>query len=299
MFQAHLGELAALGTAVCWMVTSLAFEIAGKKIGSLSVNLIRLVMAFIIIGVFNFFTRGLFLPIDASADAWLWLSISGLIGFVIGDLFLFQAFVEVGARISMLIMSSVPPIAALLDFILTGEVLTVKEIIGMFITIGGIALVILVRKSDNKKIELSHPIKGLIFAFLGALGQAVGLIFSKIGMINYANPFAATQIRIIFGIVGFVIVVTIMKKWSNIKLALKNKNAMKNVSVGAFFGPFLGVSLSLLAVQYVAAGVVSTITGIVPVLIIAPSIILFKEKIYPKEIIGAIVAVFGITLLFY
>jgi len=42
----YLGEIAGLLTAVFWTVTSLAFESAGKKVGSLSVNLIRLVMAF-------------------------------------------------------------------------------------------------------------------------------------------------------------------------------------------------------------------------------------------------------------
>lgn len=297
MLESHLGELAALGTALCWTATSVSFELAGRKIGSLSVNLIRLVMAFFLIGIFTLFTRGMFLPLDASTDTWLWLSLSGLIGFVIGDLFLFQAFVEVGARISMLIMASSPPITAILGFIIMGEVLSVQEIIGMLITISGIATVILVRKSGNKKLELAHPIKGLTYALLGSLGQSLGLILSKKGMGNY-NAFAATQIRIIFAIIGFSIVFTFLKKWPNIKTAIKNTDAMKKVSIGAFFGPFLGVSLSLIAIQFTTAGVASTLMGIVPVLIIAPSVIIFKEKISPKEIIGAIIAVVGVSLLF-
>ena len=155
MFESHLGEIAALGTAICWTATSISFELAGRKIGSLSVNLIRLIMAFFLIGTYTLFTRGMFLPLDASSDIWMWLSISGLVGFVIGDLFLFQAFVEVGARISMLIMASAPPITALLGFIIMGEVLSVQELIGMLITISGIATVILVKKSGNTKLELS------------------------------------------------------------------------------------------------------------------------------------------------
>ena len=297
MFESHLGEIAALGTAICWTATSISFELAGRKIGSLSVNLIRLIMAFFLIGTYTLFTRGMFLPLDASSDIWMWLSISGLVGFVIGDLFLFQAFVEVGARISMLIMASAPPITALLGFIIMGEVLSVQELIGMLITISGIATVILVKKSGNTKLELSHPAKGLTYAFLGSLGQSLGLILSKKGMGNY-NAFAATQIRIIFAIIGFSIVITILKKWPNIKTAIKNSDAMKKVTIGAFFGPFLGVSLSLIAVQFTTTGVASTIMGIVPVLIIAPSIILFKEKISPKEIIGAIITVVGVSLLF-
>lgn len=297
MIESHLGELAALGTAICWTATSISFELAGRKIGSLSVNLIRLVIAFFLIGIFTLLTRGMFLPLDASLNTWIWLSISGLIGFVLGDLFLFQAFVEVGARISMLIMASSPPITALLGFIIMGELLTIQQLIGMFITVFGIATVILVRKSGNKKLELSHPVKGLTFAFLGAFGQSLGLILSKKGMGNY-NAFAATQIRIIFAIIGFLIVITALKKWPNIKSAVKNSVAMKEVSIGAFFGPFLGVSLSLIAVQFTTTGVASTLMGIVPVLIIVPSIIIFKEKIIHKEIIGAVVTVIGVSLLF-
>ena len=297
MFESHLGELAALGTAVCWTATSISFELAGRKIGSLSVNLIRLVMAFFLIGVYTLFTRGMFLPLDASPHIWMWLSLSGLIGFVIGDLFLFQAFIEVGARISMLLMASAPPITAPLGFIIMGAVLNVQELIGMLITISGIATVILVRKSDDKKLALAHPVKGLTYAFLGALGQSLGLILSKKGMGSY-NAFAATQIRIIFAIIGFSIVITILKRWPNIKTAVRNSDAMKKVSLGAFFGPFLGVSLSLIAVQFTTTGVASTIMGIVPVLIIAPSIMIFKEKISPKEILGAIITVIGVSLLF-
>jgi len=297
MLESHLGELAALGTAICWTVTSISFELAGRKIGSLSVNLIRLVMAFFLIGIFTLFTRGMFLPLDATSDIWFWLSLSGLIGFVLGDLFLFQAFIEVGARISMLIMASSPPLTALLGFLIMGEVLTTQQLIGMLVTISGIAIVILVRKSGDKKIELAHPIKGLTYAFLGAFGQSLGLIFSKKGMGNY-NAFAATQIRIIFAIIGFSIVITIMKRWPNIKSAVKNLDAMKKVSLGAIFGPFLGVSLSLIAVQFTTTGVASTLMGIVPVLIIAPSIIIFKEKISLKEIIGAVITVLGVSLLF-
>lgn len=297
MLQAHLGELASLVTAVSWTITAVAFESAGKKVGSLSVNFIRLVIAFVLIGLFTLFTRGMFLPMDATSTNWIWLLISGLIGFVIGDLFLFQAYVEIGSRISMLIMASVPPITAITGFLLMGERLTMVDIIGMFITVGGIALVILVRGSSEKKVEFSHPGRGLVFAFIGALGQAFGLIFSKIGMGNY-NPFAATQIRIVAGLIGFALVITFSKHWGKLFTALKDLKAMGQISVGAFFGPFIGVSFSLLAVQYIATGVASTIMSISRILIIPVSIWIFKEKVSFKEILGAFITIVGVALLF-
>lgn len=297
MDGSNLGIIAALGTAFCWTITAVAFESAGKKVGSLAVNLIRLVMAFLLLSIFNLFTRGMILPLDASGATWLWLSFSGLIGFVIGDLFLFQAYVEIGSRISMLIMSIVPPITALTGFILLDERISLLGLLGMFATIGGIAIVIFSRNPDDKKVKLSHPIKGMIYAFIGALGQAFGLVFSKFGMGDY-NPFGATQIRIIAAIIGFSIVITLWKKWGELNTAIKDKNALKQISLGAFFGPFIGVSLSLLAVQYAPTGIVSTITSITPILVIPASIFIFKEKVLPREIIGAIISLIGVSLLF-
>ena len=196
MLQSNLGELAALATAVCWTFTAVAFESAGKKVGALSVNIIRLVIAFVLLSLFTLFTRGMVLPIDATGTNWLWLLISGIIGFVIGDLFLIQAYVLIGSRISMLIMSTVPPITSITGFLLLGERISFLGMLGMFITIGGITIVILSRGTGEKKIKLAHSGKGLLYAFIGALGQTFGLVFSKFGMGDY-NPFAAIQVRII------------------------------------------------------------------------------------------------------
>ena len=297
MLQSHLGEIYSFITAICWTITAISFEIAGKKIGSLSVNYIRLIMGFILISVFTTFSRGMVLPLDATANAWTWLSISGFVGFVIGDLFLFQAYLEIGSRISMLIMALVPPITALLGFITMREIISFTDFIGMFITILGIFVVVLVRNPEGNNFKFSRSFKGIAYAFVGALGQSFGLILSKIGMGSY-NPFGATQIRIIAGLIGFTVVFIFLKRWDKLKIDIKNKEARKYLFLGSLFGPFLGVSFSLMAVQYTTTGVSSTITSIIPVLIIPLSIYVLKEKVSPKEIIGAIISVIGISILF-
>lgn len=189
MFANHIGEWASLFVAVCWTLTSLAFESAGKKVGSLSVNIIRLVMALVIIGLLSWIRKGMFVPMDAGGERWFWLSISGLIGFVFGDLLLFQALIEIGARVSMLIMALAPPLAALFGYFILGEQLTVFHLIGMIVTLFGIALVIISRGEEGERIvQIRYPIKGLLLAFGGALGQGLGLVISKLGMHDY-DPF--------------------------------------------------------------------------------------------------------------
>jgi drug/metabolite transporter (DMT)-like permease len=302
----YFGEFAALLTAVFWTVTSLSFESAGKKVGSLQVNLIRLVLAFFIYGIISSFRIGTFLPLDAGAERWGWLALSGLMGFVIGDWMLFQAFVVIGARISMLIMALAPPITAFFSWWWLGEVMSVMNLVGMVVTLTGISIVILKRekKEENskktRKLTTSYSLKGILFAFGGAVGQGVGLVLSKKGMGDY-DPIAASQIRVFTGMIGFAIIVLIIGRHNRYKMtrtAIQNVSAMKRITLGSVFGPFLGVSFSLIAIQHTQAGIAATLMSIVPVLIIAPAIVLFHEKVNWKEILGAVIAVVGVALFF-
>lgn len=304
MIQSHLGELIALLTAVAWTATGLAFQQATRKAGSLSVNIIRLLIAFVIYALVSYFIRGRFFPTDATQFNWIWLSVSGLIGFVFGDYFLFKSYEVMSVRISMLVFSLSPPIAAIISWFTLGETMGVKALFAMAITLSGIMLVVTEKKrmDDEKegkkgKIGFSFPVKGLVFAFLGTVGQSAGLVLSKFGMKDY-DVFAATQIRVIAGSIGFIVLITLIKRWPKVISASTNLSAMKFITLGAIFGPFIGVYLSLLAIKYTTVGIASTIMAIIPVLIIPPSIILFKEKVTVKEIVGAFITVGGVVLFF-
>lgn len=297
----RIGELAALFTAVCWTVTAIAFETASRRVGSVPVNIIRLFMALILLGIFSWIRRDMAIPTDASSFNWFWLSLSGLVGFVVGDLFLFKAFTMIGSRLSLLIMTLVPPIAAISGWILLGERLSLIHTGGMLLTISGIALVILYRRKKGRG-RLAQPEEkispvGVIYALLGAAGQATGLVLSKYGMQEY-DAFSATQIRVIAGIIGFTIVIHFFRKWTAVGSALKDNTALWLMLLGATFGPFLGVSSSLLAVKYTATGIASTIMSISPILILPATYIFFKQKISWKEVIGAVISIAGVAVFF-
>ena len=295
LLEVKTGELAALLTTICWTICALCFEYSSKKVGSLSVNLLRLYLAFVLFSIFSYLFRGRALPTDASGDTWLWLGLSGLIGFVLGDLFLFKAFVIMGARTSMLIMALTPIATALMGYLILSETLILRHGIGMVMTISGVAAVILTRKDGSK--ELKHPPRGIVYAFIGMLGQAVGLVLSKYGMGQY-SAFAATHIRIIAGIIGFSVLFFYFRAWGRFAASFKNPRAILFLVLGSIFGPFLGVYLSLLAVQHTSTGIASTIMSIVPVLIIPFAVVLFKENVNAKEIVGAVIAVIGTGIMF-
>ena len=310
-----LGQVAALGTAFCWTITSLSFEAAGRRVGSLQVNLIRLILAFLLFTLYGTLVHGRALPLDAGTHVWLWLALSGLVGFVLGDLFLFQAFVDVGARTAMLIYSSVPPMTAVLGWLVLGERLSGLQIVAMGLTVVGIVTVTTAKTSNPPAAaevppprsaapphsELrdthTHRLRGIWFAVLGALGQAGGLVLSRYGAPTY-DPFGATQIRTLAGMLGFGLVFLVWRRWRRVAVAVRDRRAMRHVLRGAFFGPFLGVSVGLFAAQRAGTGVAATIIATVPVLLIPVSVFWLHERVTLREVIGAMVAVGGVALLF-
>ncbi|MBU2557692.1 MAG: DMT family transporter [Bacteroidetes bacterium] len=294
--QAYTGEFAALLVAVFWTITALSFEIASKRVGSLAVNIIRLAFALGFLSIYGYLFRGFALPTDAGLHQWKWLALSGLIGFVFGDYFLFHSYHMISSRIAMLIMTFVPPVTALLGWLLLDERMGILHLAGMTLTVGGIFITIF-SKVKGQKIKLKYPVKGLFYAFLGVLGQAGGLVLSKYGMQDY-DPFAATQIRIIAGFIGFALIILLNGKMHLVITAFRNTKAMWGITSGSFFGPFLGVSFSLLAIQYTTTGVAATLMAIVPILIIPPAAIFMKQKVSLLDYIGAVISVGGVALFF-
>jgi drug/metabolite transporter (DMT)-like permease len=305
--ELNVGAIAALGTAFAWTLTALAFEYAGKRIGAVALNFLRLVLGCLFLGLYGLALRGSFLPLDAPLSAWLWLGSSGLIGLVLGDLLLFQSFIDIGSRVAMLVYATAPAFTAVLGFLVFGERISLVGVGGMCLTLGGIAIVVFGKRSasgrgaEGAPANRPHRARGIALAAGATLGQAGGLILSKLGAgsgVGAMDPFAGTQIRVVAGVLGFAVALLATRSWRGIWTALKDRKAIASLSLGSFFGPFLGVSLSLLAVQSGNVGVASAIMSIVPILIIAPSALILKEKVALREILGSLIAVAGVFALF-
>ncbi|MDR0748442.1 MAG: DMT family transporter [Tannerellaceae bacterium] len=313
----YAGELISLGVAVSWTVTALFFEYAGKRMGSLSLNFIRLALSTLMLGITLLIFTGQAIPFNAGGKAWLWLGISGFIGYIIGDYCLFNSYILIGSRFGQLFMTLAPPSAALAGMLILGEKMGGMAILGMFVTLSGIGLSVAGRGANSegagkaKKWEFKLPLRGILFGTGAGAGQGVGLVFSKLGMEHYMQainpqdpagvfmaPFASTQIRAITGALGFFIIILATKGLRRLSRSLTDVKAMGATTGGTFFGPFIGVSFSLMAVQYTGAGAASTLMALTPILILVPSYFFFKQKVSLKEVAGAIISVIGVSMFF-
>ena len=293
-----LGELIALVTVLCWTVSVQFFEAASKQIGATSVNIIRISTALILFSAYMTIQHGTPLPLDIPARSWALLSLSGIIGFFLGDLCLFNALVETGPRIALLLFSLSAPMAAVIGWSCLDETYTPLQWGGILVTLAGVGLVILEKNPESNQRKVSP--RGLLFGLGAMLGQAVGYILSKSGMITdtgFVPAFPATQVRALAAFACFLVFFTLTRKWGMVRQALTCRKAVAQTAVGAVVGPFIGVSLSLLTLQYLTTGVASTFLSLTPVAIIPFSIFYYKETVTLRAILGALIAVAGIGLL--
>ncbi len=298
-----LGETAALLASVFWTFTSLAFAAASRKIGPISVNMWRMLFALGLLATCHIVLLGRILP-SANGTQWLWLGASGIIGLAIGDLGYFGALMIIGPRRGTILMAINPIFSSILGYFILDELLTAWAITGIAVTLSGVMLVILEREQDGTEpaIPPGRKARGVFAGVVGSVGQGVGLVLSKYGMINAAtdgplNPLSATLMRMMAAIVFFFIVVLVMRKSGEVRGALSNRDGMKATLAGTIIGPFLGVWTFMVAVTYADAGVAATLGSLMPVFIIPVVSVLYRQKTSWRGVLGAVVAIAGVAIL--
>ena len=302
----YIGELISIGVAFSWTATALLSEFGSKRLGNLTLNVLRMGLALVFSLVLFMIVIGNPLPPGASAEAAGWMLLSGVVGYVIGDFCLFQCYIIIGSRYGQLFMTLAPLAAALMAWITLGQQMTGMSILAMLITLAGIGISVLGR-GEHHKVGLKLPLNGVLFAIGAAMCQGIGLVLSKIGMDHYeatANmpdwlvPFSANFYRCVAGIIGFTLLLYFRKGLDPLREAMHDKKGLAVATATTVFGPFVGVGFSLMAVQYTAAGIASTLMAMTPIIILLPSYWLFHQKITWRAVAGAVISVVGVSLFF-
>jgi drug/metabolite transporter (DMT)-like permease len=291
-----LGELAALTTAACWAGGSLLFTRAARRVGAFTLNHARVTLAFVFLTLIVLIARGTsWAPEAEFRNIWI-LMLSGFLGLTLGDLGYFSAFVLLGPRLTTLLMILAPPFTAILAIPFLGETMDLVGVLGMGLTLAGVIWVVRERQGNN--VPRGHRIRGVVYGCLGSLGQAVGLILSKIGMGTVMDPLPATTIRMAAATVGVFALAAVSGRMPGL-VRLARDPVARWATIGAtVLGPVLGVWLSLVAVRYTQAGIAATLIAMTPIMILPLVMVVERERVSPRAAVGAVISVAGVAVLF-
>ena len=304
------GEAAGLCTALCWVGTSFCFAAASRRLGAGTVNLTRSILALGPLLALNLLMLGHGWP-DATWESIGWLALSGVVGLAFGDQFLFAALVDIGPRLSVLLMTLAPVFAAIAGFLMLSERIAGLALLGMAITLGGIAWVVAERPApgDGRTSTLPPGVRtrGIVLGVLAAAAQGIGVVLAKQGMLGSeprVEPIAAQLVRMTGGVAALALAWTLFgpRRWlAGIDLRSAEvritRPAVLGLVAGTLLGPVLGVWMSLVAVKALDAGVASTLMSLSPVLVLPIARLVDRERIGWRAAFGAIVAVGGVVLL--
>ena len=293
------GELAALATAVCWSFTAIFFSYSGRRIGSDVVNRSRLLFAMVFLTAAHLALEGTLFPTGVEPFRWGWLAVSSLLGLVLGDAFLFRAYVLIGPRLAMLLMSTVPIFSALFGWLLFGEAVTGLELGGIVLAVGGVAWVVTEGQTDPRLADRRVYRRGLLFGLLGALGQVANLVTARYALVGDFPALSATIIRIAIGAVIVWLIAALRGQAGHTVRQWGDRRALRAIVAASFVGPFLGIWLSLIAVQNARLGIASTLMALPPVILIPLEYALFRQRVSPRGLVGTVIALGGVALLFW
>jgi drug/metabolite transporter (DMT)-like permease len=294
----YLGEMAGLLTSIAWSGTSVLFTKATQQVGSLVVNRVRVLLALAFLMLLNLVFYGYLLPTDAGAERWLWFALSGAIGYALGDVLLFQSFLCIGAQRGMLMMSLAPLMSAGLAWIFFGEILSAVQMLGVMVTLAGVAIVIL-RRRNEAGLTTCSPFQGALFGLGAAAGQAVGYVLSKQGLVDNFSPLAGNSIRMLAAVIVLWALAGLQgKARETFRRVRQRRDVLGWLTMAAFTGPVLGATLSLFALQNTQVGIASTLIALPPVFLLPVSWLVFKEKFDWGAVLGTLTTIGGVAILF-
>ncbi|TFH65202.1 MAG: DMT family transporter, partial [Candidatus Zixiibacteriota bacterium] len=263
-----------------------------------AINTIRITLAALLLVAGNLLIEGRLLPASCTHHQLLILAISGVIGLTIGDGCYFKSLVILGPRLSSLLTASSPIFAVIIAWVFVGQELGVLDLLGIAVTLAGISWVILERNRNSFGAQAGPKALGYLLGICGSLAQAVALTMAKVGMGDNIPPLNASFVRMVSATVAIWVIVIATGRLSRTREALKDGRAMTAMSAATIVGPFLGIWLSLLSVQYTKIGIASTLMATTPLFIIPLVMVIHKERPSVRAIFGTAAAIGGVAIIF-
>lgn len=286
----------ALCAAMLGAIGSNLYAKLGERLSSDMIGCVRMYLALPIAFVIMWISgQGVSSGIPASAFAAM-LS-SGFIGFFLCDLFMFKAIVDFGPRETAVVMTFNPALTAFTAFLLMGESLTSKQILGMAVTVIGIVTMVCGEGKTQRRTG-SNLLVGLLCAIAAAFLQTAADITAKLS-VSDLPVLTSNALRVAGGFAAWAILSVIKRKdYATQMRVFADSNYLLILILAVIAGPVLGTTLSLGAMTKAPVGIVKSIVNSSPVLMIPIDYFYRKKKLTFLSVAGTVISVLGVMLLF-
>ncbi len=293
-----MGEIAALSASAVWAVASLLFALLGRTLPAATLNLLKCSIALALLWATMLLVEGTLWPAMAGADLAL-LAVSGFIGLTVGDTAFFESLNRLGPRRAILLSSLVPPLTAIAGLVVLSEPFTPPMLLGMALTLGGVTWVIRERapERDGSTLAASVVRAGVAFGVLGGVCQVFVNVITK-----YAGgdltALQVSVVRLSFGVIGLGLQAAIRGRLPGVRATFANRRALAALLGATLLGTYLGVWLMNIGLLYAPVGIASTLNSTSPIFVLPLAVLVLREKVSARAVVGAVLAVGGVAVLF-
>ncbi|MDE8604280.1 DMT family transporter [Marinomonas sp. RSW2] len=296
-----LAELSGLVAALCWTISSLMAPGLIQRFGTMRFNTMRIMIASAILLLICLVTQRFNASLWQHADL---IMLSGVLGIFLGDTMLFTAVHRLGPRRTGVIFATNAPMSILLGWLFLNEHLSLNQLFACGLVLSGVVIAILFGKRhslhawEQTKGKLSI---GILMALGGALGQASGALLSKPALLDGADPIAVSALRVTTGAVALMLAYGLFYRHRQPEHAIAFSQLTRQDFIGitalATIGMVIGMSVLVWGVGNANVGIVTTLSAVVPVLILPGLWITTSQRPTFGAWLGAILVVTGAALI--
>lgn len=293
-----IGEISALGCALCWAFSSTLTKSLSGKIEPLSLNFIRCLGAALLLWAIIPFYPGVYGLSSITKNAILYLSLSALVGMSVGDTIYIRGLRLINVTLAFPIAQSVTPLLTVVAaFFFLEETITRSFVVGTVLILAGIYLIAIPAGASLLPLDGTQEKRGMGIGLIliAAVFWTVSIVFLKFGL-KETDAFAANGIRLPVAALALLPMAFLQKSFPEGSHQIR----VRLVFLGAITGILafgLGGILFLKAIQLAGAGKTMVLTSCGPLLGLPISVFILKEKATKRIISGTVLVVLGIAFI--
>ncbi|HAA03236.1 MAG TPA: EamA family transporter [Syntrophobacteraceae bacterium] len=284
-----LGITAALASSASWALGSILFKKLGESLSPLAMTLAKGMVSIVLLGVVLCFTG----VADVTLEPLLLLAASGILGIAVADSLFFEALQDLGPHALAVLMMLGMVVTPILAVLFLGESPTPLAWAGIVLVVAGIGVVLYAKLTGD---EERSSLRGTILGTLSVICMAVSMIIAKKGLASI-SAMQATFIRMVAGTAGMLLCGIVTGRLGKWMLPFREPRLLSLFVFSVCVVTFGGFWLSLVAIKYVDVSIAYTLNSTEPLFILPLAVLILKEKVTSRAVLGTVVALSGIACL--